>query len=135
MPRSMTPVGLPMPGHSGSGNTVAPSHYKDDPGSIVHFEASFTASVLAVYASQPPLRYPTTQDSLLASGQPLPHRVCTCRIPFDKFQLCLRLSTLHPPIPGLTWRPVGGTFNRLWASNLAELLSINYWGETGITFK
>jgi hypothetical protein len=67
-------------------------------------------SDLAVYASQAPLRDKPTQDSLPAGGQPLPGRILTCRVPFERFPLCQLLPTSLPPFPGLAWRTDLGSF-------------------------
>jgi hypothetical protein len=67
-----------------------------------------TASDLAVYASQAPLRDKPTQDSLPAGGQPLPGRTLTCRVPSERFPLCRLLPTSLPPFPGLAWRTEPG---------------------------
>ena len=107
MPCSLTPVGLLAPGRYGAGVLSPLYRYQNDPNDTYLSRLHRTAFGLAVYASQAPLRDKPTQDSLPAGGQPLPGRIHTCRVPYERFPLCWLLPTSLPPFPGFAWRTSG----------------------------
>jgi hypothetical protein len=123
MPCSLTPVGLLVPGHCGTG-VLSPL----DVTRTTPTTCAFRGSITRLPASLSTLRRRPcgipTQDSLPAGGQPLPGRIWTCRVPSERFQLCRRLSTSLPPSPGLPWRTTPGTY---FGSTHRELGDAEWW--------